>query len=137
MKLVYTYALGAYALRRAGSSPVSRTIFGRHNGDIAHLTLKKSIPIRRGVFLFGLINSNSEADRLVMKVVLYSVRRRFKIVRSPRTHLQTPLTHLLQSQTKRFFGRVIALFFIKAASAEESRFFDKQWKRLLLYFMIQ
>ncbi len=25
MKLVYTYALGAYALRRAGSSPVSRT----------------------------------------------------------------------------------------------------------------
>ena len=25
VKLVYTYALGAYALRRAGSSPVSRT----------------------------------------------------------------------------------------------------------------
>ena len=27
-------------------------IFRRHNGDISHLTLVKSIPIYRGVFLF-------------------------------------------------------------------------------------
>ena len=35
-----------------GSSPVGGAIFRRHNGDIAHLTLVKSIPIYRGVFLF-------------------------------------------------------------------------------------
>ena len=31
VKLVYTYALGAYAVRRAGSSPVSRTRFRTRN----------------------------------------------------------------------------------------------------------
>ena len=36
----------------AGSSPVTSTIFRRHNGDNSHLTLVKSIPIYRGVFLF-------------------------------------------------------------------------------------
>lgn len=41
----------------AGSSPAIGTIFRRHNGDISHLTLVKSIPIYRGVFLFAFLPS--------------------------------------------------------------------------------
>ena len=47
VKLVYTYALGAYAVRRAGSSPVSRTILWRHTESGA--AWEKS-PISRGFF---------------------------------------------------------------------------------------
>lgn len=47
VKLVYTYALGAYAVRRAGSSPVSRTILWRHTDSGA--AWEKS-PISRGFF---------------------------------------------------------------------------------------
>ena len=44
--------LGSCGVLRAGSSPVARTIFRCHNGDNTHLTLVKSIPVYRGVFLF-------------------------------------------------------------------------------------
>ncbi len=50
-------SLGSNTERCAGSSPVIRTMFRRHNGDISYLTLVKSIPIYRGVFLFILLSS--------------------------------------------------------------------------------
>ena len=53
VKLVYTYALGAYAIRCAGSSPVSGTILCGHLGEQGGL---RNTPDKSGVFLiFSLI----------------------------------------------------------------------------------
>lgn len=50
VKLVYTYALGAYAVRRAGSSPVSRTRFRRH---FWYKMAWEKLPISRGFFFIS------------------------------------------------------------------------------------
>ena len=44
-----------FRIRSTGSSPVGGTIFKRHNGDCAHLTLAKSIPVYWDAFLLALL----------------------------------------------------------------------------------
>ena len=89
MKLADTLDLGSNTERCAGSSPVIRTIFRHHNGDIARLTLVKSIPIYRGVFLFMtfphrrnllLINKKAPAISYVAGAVIYKFSREISYI---------------------------------------------------------
>ena len=69
VKLVYTYALGAYAFRRAGSSPVSRTI------ERPPITRGFSCVIgfqSQGLFIFGLNHTGEQAYHSMpeLKIVL-------------------------------------------------------------------
>ena len=52
-KLAYAPDLGSGGVIRAGSTPVTRTIFRRQNGNNNHLTLVKSIPIIGVLFFYA------------------------------------------------------------------------------------
>ncbi len=64
VKLVYTYALGAYAARRAGSSPVPGTI-----KDLNSTLANKTIPALLVIFLF-FVQTKKNAPQISRDIVI-------------------------------------------------------------------
>ncbi len=64
VKLVYTYALGAYAARRAGSSPVPGTI-----KDLNSTLANKTIPALLVIFLF-FVQTKKNAPQISRDIVV-------------------------------------------------------------------
>ena len=111
--MVYTYALGAYAARCAGSSPVSGTIIAKNSGSsrtsagLGFLFFCRIYEARKDGSLFGIFPFELPASECTLIVSHY-----YKIIR--------PLTKIIIANVVRYDYCAFALSFL-AGRAENGR----------------